>query len=365
MRQSKPHLHGGYYRCRIDGQEKHLGKDKRLAMQRFRRLMLERVVDTNADGPPRTVNGAIVAWRKIHDRPCYTYWLAPFAEFAGGRFLNDVGQDLLTRYLLHLKDRQARRWSYDAKARTWSPRDTGRGLSDETIRHYIRAASSVLKWCHRQKWSSDLPDTPKMPCPVRHVRDLAPGELLAALESMKSRSGRAERILRFIAVTGCRPGEACGLEWEHVHLERGVCLLSAHKTARKTGKPRTLYLTPEAREVLADLQADANRRMNGKPTGPVFTSGDGVPYKPSGLRSILKRWAGATPYQLRHTFAQTASERGTPVDVLAKLLGHRTTHTTAFYYDVRDERAIAAAAGLGLAPPVAQKGKRGRKGESA
>lgn len=78
--------------------------------------------------------------------------------------------------------------------------------------------------------------------------------------------------------------------------------------------------------------------------GPVFTNRFGRAYKPSGLCSVLKRNGGITPYQLRHTFAQTASDSGqVPVEVLARLLGHTDTKTTAFYFKVRDQRAIQAA----------------------
>jgi hypothetical protein len=35
-----------------------------------------------------------------------------------------------------------------------------------------------------------------------------------------------------------------------------------------------------------------------------------------------------------------------PVDVMAKLMGHNSTTTTAFYYEVRDARAVEAAKGI-------------------
>ena len=86
---------------------------------------------------------------------------------------------------------------------------------------------------------------------------------------------------------------------------------------------------------------------NAHPTaavGPVFTNPFGRPYKPPGLCSILKRHGSITPYQLRHTFGQTASDSGeVPVEVLARLMEHADTKTTGFYFKVRDKRALAAA----------------------
>jgi site-specific recombinase XerD len=80
-----------------------------------------------------------------------------------------------------------------------------------------------------------------------------------------------------------------------------------------------------------------------RPGDCVFLNNEGKPYKASGLRSIMRRHSGGkTPYQLRHTFAQNASEEGVAMDVLAKLLGHNRTLSTQFYYEVRDSRAVEA-----------------------
>jgi integrase len=167
---------------------------------------------------------------------------------------------------------------------------------------------------------------------MRKTRDVELAQLREALDKLPERAGR---VLRFIAYTGCRPSEACRLEWRHVHLDAGLCILDEHKTADSTGEPRTIYLTDEAAAILRSM----------RPTiGPVFTNRFGRAYKSSGLCSILRRKGGITPYQLRHTFAQAASDSGeVPVEVLARLMGHADTKTTAHYFEVRDKRAIQAA----------------------
>jgi integrase len=179
---------------------------------------------------------------------------------------------------------------------------------------------------------------PKLGKPVRKTRDVNPDRLREILDPLPK---RAARILRFIAYTGCRPSGACKLEWRDVHIDAGVCILDQHKTGDETGEPRTIYLTDEAAAVLREL----------RPTiGPVFTNRFGRAYKPSGLCSILKRTGGITPYQLRHTFAQTASDSGeVPVEVPARLMGHTDMHTTGFYFKVRNQRARQAAKTIRLA----------------
>jgi integrase len=89
--------------------------------------------------------------------------------------------------------------------------------------------------------------------------------------------------------------------------------------------------------------------------GPVFTNRRGEPYRPSGLRSIFRRASEKvlgkgnelTPYQLRHTFAQVASEQ-VPRDVLSKMLGHTDESTARFYYEVRSDRVCRVAKSLKL-----------------
>ena len=44
--------------------------------------------------------------------------------------------------------------------------------------------------------------------------------------------------------TGCRPGEVARVTAADVNLELGVWILKRHKTAKKTGKPRIVYLMP-------------------------------------------------------------------------------------------------------------------------
>jgi integrase len=53
------------------------------------------------------------------------------------------------------------------------------------------------------------------------------------------------RFLTFLKFTGYRPGEATGMRWVDVHIEKGAVVLEEHKTARKTGRPRIIPLAQE------------------------------------------------------------------------------------------------------------------------
>ena len=50
------------------------------------------------------------------------------------------------------------------------------------------------------------------------------------------------------------------------------------------------------------------------------------------------------PYAFRHSFAQRHADNGTPIDVLATMMGHRTIDTTRGYYKVNKARMRKAVA---------------------
>ena len=140
-----------------------------------------------------------------------------------------------------------------------------------------------------------------------------------------------------------------------------MCVLTSHKTGR-TGRPRTIYLTPAA----AGILKDPPRRYD-----HVFVSRLGKPYTPSGLRSILRRRGIASVYSLRHTAAQSMLDAQVSLEDVAKLLGHSDLATVGAYAQVRDDRAREVASSLTsiLRPQSAARStprtSRGKAGDQA
>ncbi|HON68939.1 MAG TPA: site-specific integrase [Phycisphaerae bacterium] len=332
-RPSKIHPHRGKFRFRLAGQEYEY-ETEREAKAQFHILMGRHLAETGNTDRPHTVAGAVEKWLALNPSSAYATWLPTFVEFAGREYLMDVERDILTRYHVHLKAQRVKRNTYDRATKEWSVKATDKPLAAGTVRHYLKAAAAVLEWARGQGWLECEPVAPKVPKGVRKARDVEPGKLADALDDLPDRAGH---ILRFIAATGCRPSEACKLEWSQVHLEAGICILPGHKTAKKTGKPRTIYLTDEASVILRAMLPKGE-----VPTGPVFRSRLGEPYTSSGLRSILRRHGGINPYSLRHTFAQTALDT-LPMEDVATLLGHADLATVQTYCQIRDRRAVAAA----------------------
>jgi integrase len=63
------------------------------------------------------------------------------------------------------------------------------------------------------------------------------------------------RLLIFLKLTGCRPGEAAKMRWADVQFDKACVILFEHKTASSTGKPRTIPLVPTVARMLAWMKA--------------------------------------------------------------------------------------------------------------
>ncbi|MEM7529612.1 MAG: site-specific integrase [Pseudomonadota bacterium] len=144
-------------------------------------------------------------------------------------------------------------------------------------------------------------------------------------------------IVRFIALTGCRRGEAVGLEWDWVQKDRALLPDS------KSG-PRTLWLGKEVRQLLAALPRTSSPR--------VFPGrrGGSIDAELTAFWLSVRRDAELPRlrlHDLRHGFATVAVETGITERVLAGLVGHRDLATTAAYVHLSEEAISAAAERVG------------------
>lgn len=129
-------------------------------------------------------------------------------------------------------------------------------------------------------------------------------------------------LFLFMAETGCRPKEARTLEAAWLDRAEGLAVLERHKTRKKTGKPRVIYLTPIAAEIAFRL-ADLN------PVGPIFRNTKGNPWTRSAVVQAMESFkirAGVgdemVTYALRHAYATEALARKVPAAHVAELMGH-------------------------------------------
>lgn len=325
-----------YWYARLGGKKKYLAADESSAWKRFHEL-------GGTDAPterPVVVSEAIAAWARVHGDTWHKYVLKAWDAFAGTTKLKDVDRDHLTKFAKTIR-RQA----------------------PATIRHKIKLAHRVLRWCEQHGWIDHVSERPRLPKPQPKYRDEPVDEITAAFVTLPA---YAKAILGFVVETGCRPGEACRLTWEMIDLDAGVCSLPEHKTAHE-GDVRTIYLTPGATAI---LQKITHR------TGHVFRNRSKRPYTPNALRCILRRRGINSVYSLRHTRAQTMLDSGVPLEDVQKILGHKSIAVTQIYAQVRDPRALSVANSLTPLVPeprdahtrrqkVRSDGKRSRKAKPA
>jgi integrase len=203
----------------------------------------------------------------------------------------------------------------------------------------------------------------KKPPPTRRDRVVTPeewAELVAAVKDQEFKD-----FLFALRETGCRPGEVRRVTADQVNLELGVWVLEHHKTRKKTGLPRVVYLTPG----MIDL---CKRLCERWPDGPIFRGPKRWNYRPfsrNGLRCRFRRLRAKLPhlkgvvsYTARHTFITDALERGVPVATVAELAGHKDLKMISQHYSHLSEKrrhlqeAVRRATGYAQepeAPPAA------------
>lgn len=162
---------------------------------------------------------------------------------------------------------------------------------------------------------------------------------LATEKVMGSHPSRrhAARAIRCLSLTGARRGEVLFLDWSEVDLEGSVIVLppERHKTGQRTGRPKSIYLPPEACALL--------RSLGPQESGRVFKCSYGT------LRRTFERMReeiGApdiTMHDLRRTWSTALAEAGVDVADVAAVLGQTSVVQARHYRHLRADRLRALA----------------------
>lgn len=238
-----------------------------------------------------------------------------------------------------LRKRHVRRWLKESK---YNPTSQNRALG-----------------CVKRAFNWAVEEEHILRNPIAHVRKprfvtrdriLEPGERELILSAIRDESFRD--FILGMSMTGCRPGEVASVTRENVSLQHGVWILPKHKTAKRTGRPRIVYLSPAALALTTRLMAK-------HPEGPIFRNyRGGKPWSRNAIRQRFKRirqkfpqLAGVVAYTYRSSFATDALEKGIPDATVAELLGHSGTGTLHRFYNklsakVTHLRNAAATAGV-------------------
>jgi integrase len=285
-----------------------------------------RVMAAGPDLPvPTTITSAkccdlFLAWSQKHNEPATYNWYRGYLQSFCDLFGNVPALDLKPFHITR-----------------WLDSHPGWKVSRRCA---ITALKRALNWCADE---GVLPGNPvkrvKKPPQTCRERVLTVAERETILRAIKDRPFR-EYVFALLE-TGCRPGEARTVSSTHVNLDLGAWVFppKEHKTGKRTGKPRIIYLSPAMIEL-------TKRLMLEHPEGPLFRSfRGGKPYTRQAVRCRFRRLrkrfpglANVVSYTLRHTYATDALAQSVPIATVAQLMGHSSTTMVARVYGHLAER---------------------------
>ncbi|CAB1128384.1 protein of unknown function [Candidatus Hydrogenisulfobacillus filiaventi] len=172
---------------------------------------------------------------------------------------------------------------------------------------------------------------------------------------LKAADGHLWRVLWYtIALTGCRRGEALGLQWADIDRERHTITIQRTLTGKAARRQVHEPKTASGRRVVAatrflmDLLKEHQHQQklaqlaagpDWVETGFVFTTRTGKPLDGDNVRRAFKKLlkaAGLPPetriHDLRHAMATWWLSQGVPVKVVSERLGHTSIAITLQLY---------------------------------
>jgi len=232
-------------------------------------------------------------------------------------------------------------------------RGTG-GLSPNSVHHVHavlhRALRDAVKWGYLQVNAASFAEPPRASAEHKELAVWSEEQLHAFLASVKS--DRLYPLWRFLAMTGCRRGEALGLMWPDIDVEAGSVAIrralvpidgQLRESEPKTRRGRRrIALDTETVAMLRELAATqlAEQQAAGDAwvdSGRVFAKANGEQLHPERISALFRRLvrAAALPpiplHGLRHTYASLALAKGVNPAIVSRRLGHSTV---AFTLDV-------------------------------
>jgi integrase len=185
-----------------------------------------------------------------------------------------------------------------------------------------------VNWGISEGYISDDPLKTLQKPPVKsRKRVLTADERKAILDTAKE---PFRTFLWALFESGARPGEVARVSAAEFHGD--VWVFEKHKTAKRTGRDRIVYLTPELSELCKKLAAE-------RPEGSLFRNRYGLAWSRNAIRIRLRNLRrklnlqGVVAYTARHSFCTDGLERGVPIATMAELLGHSSTRMISQHYN--------------------------------
>jgi integrase len=204
-------------------------------------------------------------------------------------------------------------------------------------RHAILWVVRLFNWAVKRRLIARNPISGiELPPQTRVLAYLTQEQRKAVFQATKDTA--FQLFLTALEQTGCRPGELCELTAEHVDLEQGIWVLPKHKTAKRTGKPRVVYLTAGMLEL-------TRRLVEERPEGPLLLNSRRTPWNRNAVRCRFRKlrqqfpsFGHFTATSYRRAYVTDALERGVDAVKVAELVGHTSTDIVMRHYSQLQER---------------------------
>jgi integrase len=193
-----------------------------------------------------------------------------------------------------------------------------------TVNRYMASLSAVFTWAAEERltpagWSNPCRTMRRLPEKDGRVRFLDEAERGRLFKACKASSyPRLFALVLMAMKTGARRGELLALTWRDVDLDAGRASLGRSKN----GDRRVLVLLSDVIEALRPFESSDPARLvfgsvRSKYHSPVSLE---TPWRTAVAAAALKNFKF---HDLRHCCASYLAQAGTPLNVIAEVLGHR------------------------------------------
>lgn len=206
--------------------------------------------------------------------------------------------------------------------------------SPATVNSETRLLKQILKWCYNRGLVDRVPEIEPIPEPRKRVEVPTLDEVLDIIDALPARQ---QLVVRFLAETGCRSGEAFALEWNDLKPDDGMVMIrrKSYWTPKTQHSDRDVFIGAALMTDLLDMRKEQERTAADEELEPpklVFLGrGGGRMWDfRKALQTAIKK-AGVlrdgvpmhvSPHLLRKAHATWQVMRGVDPRLLQPRLGH-------------------------------------------
>ncbi|HEX8551153.1 MAG TPA: tyrosine-type recombinase/integrase [Abditibacteriaceae bacterium] len=216
------------------------------------------------------------------------------------------------------------------------------GLALSTRARHQAAIRSFCRWCHAQGHCDRNPaeHLATVRVPESMPRAIEDGAIQQILDAIPPENLRDRLLFTLVAETGVRISEALGIYREDISLspdDEKIAVRGKGNTARTV----MLYSAPQTLKLLKRFLA-----VTKIASGPLFRghwrqrgSSQPLTYRAAHINWNRYCHAAGVPtgiHTLRHSYATTLVNSGVRLEVVRKLLGHKSMQTTLRYAELND-----------------------------